>query len=200
MGYLLSLSQVPPFASLKCVCIKLATRPDQEVRALSKRTSPGARIRNRLRAGNARFLDDQKLPPKKHAPTLAVLACADARVDPARIFSSPPGELFVVRTAGNVVCEHGLESLAYAVKLGAEAVIVLGHTDCGAIKDALADNPRLPATAASIRSHLRGEASLDRAARVHAAETATELRRTLGKEVPVLAALYHTESGEVEWL
>ncbi len=168
--------------------------------ALQERRRSVAEIRNRLRSGNARFIENRTHIAKTHAPKIAVLACADARVDPARIFSSPPGDLFVVRTAGNVVCEHGLESLAYAVKLGAEAVIVLGHTDCGAIKDALAENPRLPATAASIRAHLRGEGPPDRAARVHAAETATELRHTLGEEVPVLAALYHTESGEVEWL
>jgi len=168
--------------------------------ALEERRDLVAAIRDRLRSGHARYVENPRNLVKTHAPKIAVLACADARVDPARIFSSPPGELFVVRTAGNVVCEHGLESLAYAVKLGAQAVIVLGHTDCGAIKDALEATPRLPTTAASIRAHLQEDAPPDRAARVHAAETAAELSRALGEDVPVLAALYHTESGELEWL
>ena len=153
-----------------------------------------------LARGNARFRAGRPELPRAHAPRYAVLACADARVDPARIFGAEPGALFVVRTAGNVACEHARESLAFAAALGVKAVVVLGHSDCGAVKDALSDRPRLAATAAAIRAHLAGEDEPGAAARAHARRTAEEVRQALGGKVPVLAAYYRVESGEVEWL
>ncbi len=154
----------------------------------------------KLKEGNARYLSQELLPPHPHAPRYAVLACADARVDPARIFDAEPGALFVVRTAGNVAPEEVREALAFAAELGVEAIVVLGHTDCGAIKDALAAEPSLPKTAARIRANLSGETDPSEAARAHARATAAELARALAGRVPVAAALYRTERGEVEWL
>ncbi len=153
-----------------------------------------------LLAGHARFQARQPSLPQTHAPQFAVLTCADARVDPANVFDAAPGELFVVRTAGNVACKHALESLAFAAGLGVEAIIVLGHSDCGAMKDALSDRPRLAATATKIRAHLEGESELDAAARRHARKTAREVEGALASRVPVFAAYYRIESGEVEWL
>ena len=137
---------------------------------------------------------------KPHEPRLAVLACADARVDPAQALGAEPGELFAVRNAGNVLCEHALESLTFAAEIGAETVVVLGHTDCGAIKDALSSAPTLPATAGLIRPHIKGHKDPAEAARAHALATAKALEERLGKAVKVRAALLHTESGEVEWI
>ncbi len=151
-----------------------------------------------LQAGNRRFLARRPALPKAHAPQVAVLACADARVDPNRIFDAEPGALFVVRTAGNVATEHALESLRFAAGLGVEAVVVLGHTDCGAVKDALGERPALPSTARLIRENLKEAKDPTAAARAHAVATASRLERALG--VPAFAALYRTESGEVEWL
>jgi len=153
-----------------------------------------------LAEGHRRFLQEGAVRIRKHAPSFAVLACADARVDPAQIFAAEPGSLFVVRTAGNVACEHARESLAFAAGLGVKAVVVLGHSDCGAVKDALSARPQLAATAAAIRAHLAGEDEPGAAARAHARRTAEEVRQALGAKVPVLAAYYRVESGEVEWL
>jgi len=75
----------------------------------------------------------------EHRPSVAVLGCSDARVPPSVIFDQPPGQLFVIRIAGNTACPAALASLDYAVgKLGVDLVVVLGHTDCGAVAAAAA--------------------------------------------------------------
>ena len=62
------------------------------------------------------------------------VTCSDSRVIPESIFSAGIGELFVVRVAGNVIDDHQLGSIEYAADhLGTGLVVVLGHTNCGAI-------------------------------------------------------------------
>ncbi|MGH6937244.1 MAG: carbonic anhydrase [Methylocella sp.] len=82
------------------------------------------------------------------ADQVAVLGCADSRVAPEFAFDQGPGDLFVVRLAGNFVNDDGLASLEYAVKfLGVLLVTVLGHSNCGAIGAAIEvieDNAELP--------------------------------------------------------
>jgi carbonic anhydrase len=71
-------------------------------------------------------------------PIAAILSCADSRVGPELLFDQGPGEIFVVRLAGNFVNEDGLASLEYAVKvLGVPFVMVLGHSNCGAVDAAI---------------------------------------------------------------
>jgi carbonic anhydrase len=71
-------------------------------------------------------------------PFAAILACSDSRVAPERVFDQGPGDIFAVRLAGNIVNDDGLASLEYAVKfLGTPLVIVLGHTNCGAVTAAV---------------------------------------------------------------
>ena len=85
---------------------------------------------------SARPAGDAALPV--HRPRAAVLACSDARVSPARLFDVPAGELFVVRVAGNIATPEAVASLTYAVDvLGADTVVVLGHSHCGAVTAAL---------------------------------------------------------------
>lgn len=67
-------------------------------------------------------------------PIAAILSCADSRVAPELAFDQGPGDLFVVRVAGNFVSTEGLASLEYGVKyLGIPLIMVLGHTHCGAV-------------------------------------------------------------------
>src|SRR5262245_34795452 len=69
------------------------------------------------------------------APFAAILGCADSRVSPELAFDQSPGDLFVVRVAGNFVTDSGLGSLEYgAAVLGTKLIMVLGHTSCGAVK------------------------------------------------------------------
>jgi carbonic anhydrase len=67
-------------------------------------------------------------------PIAAIVSCADSRVAPEATFDQGPGELFVVRVAGNFVNEDGLASLEFGTKiLGVPLIMVLGHSGCGAI-------------------------------------------------------------------
>lgn len=81
-------------------------------------------------------------------PFAGLVSCADSRVAPELAFDQGPGELFVVRVAGNFVNIDGLASLEYGVKiLGMPLIMVLGHTRCGAVDATIKvvkDNISLP--------------------------------------------------------
>jgi len=67
-------------------------------------------------------------------PYAIIMTCSDSRVPPEHIFSAGIGELFVVRTAGNVVNDMELGSIEIGVQIiGAKAIVVMGHTGCGAV-------------------------------------------------------------------
>lgn len=100
-----------------------------------------------LMAGNARFVagTPRCVPATARrtelangqAPFAAVLGCSDSRVPVETIFDHDPGDVFVVRVAGNFVTDTGLGSLEYAVAvLKSELIMVLGHSACGAVKAA----------------------------------------------------------------
>ena len=71
------------------------------------------------------------------SPYAVIVSCADSRVPPNVVFNCSLGEIFVVRTAGNVVSDFELGSVEYAVEhLGSPLVMVLGHGSCGAVASA----------------------------------------------------------------
>jgi carbonic anhydrase len=99
--------------------------------------------------GNARYVSNQvnerdfsagrAARARGQAPFAAILGCADSRVAPELAFDQPPGDLFVVRVAGNFMTPDGLASLEYgAAVLGTKVIMVLGHTNCGAINATVA--------------------------------------------------------------
>ena len=103
----------------------------------------------RLMEGNARYvagnLNERDFSVGRasraagQAPFAAVLGCADSRLAPELIFDQGPGELFVVRVAGNFVTDEGLGSLEFgAAVLGTKTIMVLGHTSCGAVNATVA--------------------------------------------------------------
>jgi carbonic anhydrase len=109
--------------------------------------SPDAALQ-RIMQGNARYAANAPTERDFSAgraarasaqfPIAAILGCSDSRVVPDLVFDQSPGDLFVVRLAGNFVDDDGLASLEYAVKiLGAPLVMVLGHTNCGAVAAAI---------------------------------------------------------------
>jgi carbonic anhydrase len=97
-----------------------------------------------IKKGNQEFLnilDNNKelkdrrdeLVKGQHPDTL-VITCSDSRVIPEYIFNATLGELFVIRTAGNVINAGELATVEYAIEhLKVKNIIVLGHTHCGAI-------------------------------------------------------------------
>lgn len=67
-------------------------------------------------------------------PVAAIVSCSDSRVPPELVFDQNLGDLFVIRNAGNIVGEYEIGSLEYAIEyLEVPLVIILGHTNCGAI-------------------------------------------------------------------
>jgi carbonic anhydrase len=80
---------------------------------------------------------------------LAVLACMDARLDPARILDLSEGDAHVIRNAGGVASDDAIRSLAISQHLlGTEEVVVIQHTDCGMLTIAEHDFKRQLAEAA----------------------------------------------------
>jgi carbonic anhydrase len=103
-----------------------------------------------LKEGNWRFVggktlsrdlsDQVKATAKAQYPYAVILSCIDSRVPPEIIFDQGIGDFFSIRLAGNVVNEDVLASMEFACKItGAKLILVLGHTDCGAIKGAIDD-------------------------------------------------------------
>ena len=74
---------------------------------------------------------------KSQHPFAVVLGCSDSRVPPEIVFDQGLGDLFVLRVAGNVIDDHSLGSIEYAVDhLAVRLIVVLGHQHCGAVKAA----------------------------------------------------------------
>jgi carbonic anhydrase len=101
-----------------------------------------------LQAGNKRYrqgklsLRDYSPVGEKRAseqkPFAAIITCADSRISPELVFDVERGNIFVSRIAGNSVDSGTLGSTEYAIGvLGVKIVVVLGHSDCGAIKAAI---------------------------------------------------------------
>jgi carbonic anhydrase len=104
----------------------------------------------RLQEGNQRFLTGRtlhcdlmnqvKATAQSQAPFAAILGCMDSRVPPELVFDQRIGDIFSVRVAGNIVNTDILGSLEYATEVaGTKLIVVLGHSDCGAIKGAVDD-------------------------------------------------------------
>lgn len=71
-------------------------------------------------------------------PHTAIFSCSDSRVPAEKIFNIGRGQIFVVREAGHVLSFNSIASLEYAVKvIGVKQLIIMGHTECGAIKSAI---------------------------------------------------------------
>lgn len=98
----------------------------------------------RLVEGNARYVAntpintdysvDRANRAAGQSPFAAIVSCSDSRVAPELIFDQGPGQLFVIRVAGNFLNEEGIATLEYGVAVFAiKTIVVLGHTGCGAV-------------------------------------------------------------------
>jgi len=156
-----------------------------------------------LAAGNARFVSGEmrhghqdaghraRLLEGQH-PHAAVLGCADARIAPEVIFDQGLGDLFVIRVAGNIVTPCVTASIEYAAAgLETALVLVLGHSDCGAIAATAtgkASAGQLPVLAAELAPAVAA-ATGDGAARMTAAAqwNARRMAARLAASEPLLA-------------
>ena len=183
--------------------------------------APGAQDSiNKLTEGNAAYLlkDDEKISQSKRSDTAAngqhpyavVITCSDSRVPAELIFDAGIGELFVIRTAGNVIGSYELGSIEYGAEhLHAPLVVVLGHTNCGAVAAALAGevHGHIAAIADEISACLPEDCEAAQAeilnvensiANIRTSEIMQELEET--DEVTILGAIYDIETGKVSFL
>jgi len=115
---------------------------------------PALEALERLRAGNARFVAEthdsarhgrsrrQELMAGQQ-PLAIILGCSDSRAPAEIIFDQGLGDLFVIRVAGNVVAASQVGSVEFAAeRFGTRLVVVLGHSQCGAVQATLEDLQR----------------------------------------------------------
>ena len=154
-------------------------------------------------------------------PYAAVLSCIDSRAPVEQIFDAASGDLFVARVAGNVASPDLIASLEYATKYaGSKAILVLGHTKCGAVKGAWAGledghltgllgriQPAVAATKAEVGEEDSGS-NLDRCSTVNVEKSIAALRsessilsglEAEGK-IAIVGGVYDVATGDVAWL
>ncbi len=182
----------------------------------------------RLMDGNHRFASARSVHPNRdaerieelkdqQAPYAAILTCADSRVAPEVVFDQGLGDLFVVRVAGNIINDQLLGSLEYAAAiLKVPIIMVMGHTDCGAVK-AVASGEKLEGhitslapsilPALEVAANMKGE-FIDNAIRESARMTAELLRKAEPilpdlvnqQKLQIVPAVYILETGTVALL
>ena len=145
------------------------------------------------------------------SPLAVVVCCSDSRVPPEHIFHAGIGELFVIRNAGNLISQFALGSAEYAVEhLGTPLVLLMGHTNCGAVSAALTPTQETGGLAdilAEIRSAIGPELDPRTAERKNALHALATLGRSpilqalprQGK-VEFAAAIYDIRTGHVDFL
>jgi carbonic anhydrase len=199
---------------------------------------PAREALDRLREGNARFASNVRGPdtivshtrrpelPSDQDPLAIILGCSDARVPAELVFDQGLGDLFVIRVAGNIVAPSQVGSVEFAAaRFGTRLVVVLGHSQCGAIIATLEELRRptenqsrnlqsivdriRPSVEGLLASDLRHDtdALVEQAVRLNIRASADHLRH--GSEVLeqlvreegllVVGAEYSLETGEVDF-
>jgi carbonic anhydrase len=187
----------------------------------------------RLKEGNERFrtgrslhcdlMQQVKATAQGQAPIAAVLGCMDSRVAPELVFDQQIGDIFSVRVAGNIVNTDILGSLEYATKVaGTKLIVVLGHSECGAIQGAVDEVKlgNLTAMLANIRPSIlkvavgegdhtsKNKKFVQSVADQNAKDAASQLTSrsevlaTLAGEhrLKIVSAMHDVSTGAVRWL
>lgn len=101
---------------------------------------------DKLKAGNEKFVNGHPAHPHEtlnrikelkngQHPFAVLVSCSDSRIPPELIFDQGLGDIFSIRTAGNVIGDYELGSIEYAVEhLHCKLIVVMGHVNCGAIQ------------------------------------------------------------------
>lgn len=186
-----------------------------------------------LKDGNRRFLAGEPYTPildrrvrlelaAAQHPIAAYLSCSDSRVPPELLFERGLGELFIVRNAGNSLCNTAIGSLEFAViNLGVPLIVVMGHQQCGAMRAAVAmvreqrrysariDAALHPLLPAVLTADPWAEDLVDAAARQNVVNVVDALKaevsphisaRVTAETLKIVGAFYSMVSGSVEFL
>lgn len=183
----------------------------------------------RLREGNARFVASERGPGSllsaerraalaaAQEPFAIVLGCSDSRVPVEIVFDQGPGDLFVIRVAGNIVAPSLIGSVEFAAdRFGTRLVVVLGHSSCGAILATLEElrrpsgipSPNLKAIVDRIRPAVEGMDGEREAMRANILASVEQLRHgsriieglVATDGLLVVGAWYELETGRVRFL
>jgi len=184
---------------------------------------------SRLKEGNERYTSGNQQHPrqsgeertqlsKSQHPFAIAVGCADSRIPPEIVFDQGLGDLFVCRVAGNVIDDHSLGSIEYAVDhLGVRLIVVLGHQDCGAVKAAketIAAKGKAPghiqslvtairpAVEATVKDDLKATVEANVKDVVKALRSSTPILKLKvdSGEVRVVGAYYSLDTGAVNFL
>ena len=174
--------------------------------------------------GNTRFVSGKPIHPRQDAalrkeiingqhPCAIILGCADSRISPEILFDQGLGDLFVVREAGNVIDDHTIGGIEYAVEhFQVSLIVVLGHENCGAIaaaRDTAVAEGHLKSLVASILPAVEATRGQDAESTckanirniVFALQTSEPLLKHLVAkgELVVLGAYYNIGSGVITY-
>jgi carbonic anhydrase len=140
-------SRIVRFAAVAGVAAAAIALAQVQTKETQAAMTPAAALA-RLKEGNARFVSGQPKARDWNAkviatasgqyPFAAVLSCMDSRAPGEIVLDQGIGDMFSLRSAGNVVDTDVLGGLEYATKVvGARLIVVLGHSECGAVKGAI---------------------------------------------------------------
>ena len=183
----------------------------------------------KLEKGNDRFISQKMKHPdlnkkrrlemlKGQHPFVVILSCSDSRVPPELIFDQGLGDIFEIRNAGNVLDEHIIGSIEYAVMhCGVKLIVIMGHQDCGAIAATLSgksETKYIKSLEESIQPAVNDcvkngrEVNSDNVVKAHVMQDINELlsqdtdlvKYMKENNVKIVPAYYHLDTGKVEFL
>lgn len=184
---------------------------------------------DKLIQGNKRFVKLHQKHPDESAkrrkemmrgqhPFVIILSCSDSRVPPELIFDQGLGDIFEIRNAGNVLNDHVIGSIEYAVMhCGVKLIVIMGHQDCGAINATLSgvsETKYIQALEDSIQPAIEDciskgiEVNSDNVVKAHVMQDISELFEKDSElvqymkkhDVKIVPAYYHLDTGKVDFL
>jgi len=184
---------------------------------------------SKLKEGNGRYVSGNLQHPgqttdrrtelaKSQHPFAIIVSCSDSRVPPEIVFDQGLGDLFIFRVAGNVIDDHGLGSIEYAVDhLNVRLIVVLGHQSCGAVqaaKETIAAKGKAPGhieslvTAINPAVEATAKDDLDTTIKANVKHVVQTLRSSMpilkakvdSGDVQVIGGYYSLDTGAVSFL
>ena len=193
--------------------------------------APVRKIVEDLQKGNGRFVIGMRIGnltetrryevAETQHPSATILACSDSRVAPEFLFDRGLGEIYVVRASGNVAIGVTLGSLEHGCdQLGTPLLLVLGHTQCGAVTAVCTGQPLPPhlqkvttqlqplVDAVIKERNLKPKDLVTYVVRAHVENLVKQLpqksevlrKLVQAGKLTILGGIYHLDSGEVEFL
>jgi carbonic anhydrase len=181
-----------------------------------------------LKEGNKRFVEGKSIRPHQDSqrikevssgqkPFAIIVGCSDSRVPNEIIFDQGLGDLFIIRTAGQVSTFASWGSIEFGnVVLGANLIVVLGHTKCGAVS-AACQIPDVPGHIVTLINAIKPAAQLAKAQEGDEVENAVKInvamqvqqlenlepvltKAVTSKNLKIVGAVYNLETGNVDFL